>query len=61
MELLQNGTLKPYRDNVPHRMPTTYADVVNAELLAFPRSTGYSADPDSASRWCSFARMSSGV
>jgi hypothetical protein len=22
---------------------------------------GYSADPDSARRWCSFARMSSGV
>ncbi|MDT5151287.1 MAG: hypothetical protein QOI01_3020 [Mycobacterium sp.] len=32
----------------PHGMPTAHAG-------------GYSADPDSARRWCSFARMSSGV
>lgn len=34
-ELLVNGTLKTYRDNFPHGMPTTHADVVNADLLAF--------------------------
>jgi len=34
-ELLQNGTLKTYRDNFPHGMPTTHADVINADLLAF--------------------------
>jgi non-heme chloroperoxidase len=33
--LLKNGTLKTYRDNFPHGMPTTHADVINAELLAF--------------------------
>jgi non-heme chloroperoxidase len=33
--LLQNGTLKTYRDNFPHGMPTTHADVINADLLAF--------------------------
>ena len=34
-ELLVNGTLKTYGDNFPHGMPTTHADVVNADLLAF--------------------------
>ena len=34
-ELLQNGTLKTYRDGFPHGMPTTHADVINADLLAF--------------------------
>ncbi len=34
-ELLANGTLKTYRDNFPHGMPTTHADVINADLLAF--------------------------
>jgi non-heme chloroperoxidase len=34
-ELLQNGTLKTYRDNFPHGMPTTHADVINADLLDF--------------------------
>lgn len=33
-DLLQNGILKTYRD-FPHGMPTTHADVVNADLLAF--------------------------
>jgi non-heme chloroperoxidase len=34
-ELLENGTLKTYRDNFPHGMPTTHATVINADLLAF--------------------------
>ncbi|MBP0457148.1 alpha/beta fold hydrolase [Streptomyces montanisoli] len=33
-ELLQNATLKTYA-GFPHGMPTTQADVVNADLLAF--------------------------
>ncbi len=35
--LLKNGTLKTYH-GFPHGMPTTHADVVNADLLAFLRS-----------------------
>jgi non-heme chloroperoxidase len=34
-ELLRNGTLKTYGDGFPHGMPTTHADVINADLLAF--------------------------
>ncbi|CAN5568710.1 alpha/beta hydrolase [soil metagenome] len=33
-QLLKNGTLKTYH-GFPHGMPTTHADVVNADLLAF--------------------------
>jgi non-heme chloroperoxidase len=33
-KLLKNGTLKTYKD-YPHGMPTTHADVINADLLAF--------------------------
>jgi non-heme chloroperoxidase len=33
-ELLQNGTLITYED-FPHGMPTTQADTINADLLAF--------------------------
>jgi non-heme chloroperoxidase len=33
-KLLKNGTLKTYKD-FPHGMPTTQADTVNADLLAF--------------------------
>jgi non-heme chloroperoxidase len=33
-KLLQNGTLKTYKD-LPHGMPTTHADIINADLLAF--------------------------
>ena len=33
-ELLQNGTLKTY-EGFPHGMPTTQADTINADLLAF--------------------------
>jgi non-heme chloroperoxidase len=36
-KLLQNGTLKTYR-GYPHGMPTTHADAINADLLAFVRS-----------------------
>jgi len=32
--LLKNGTLKTYKD-LPHGMPTTHADVINADLLSF--------------------------
>ena len=33
-KLLKNGTLKTYKD-YPHGMPTTHAEVINADLLAF--------------------------
>jgi non-heme chloroperoxidase len=36
-ELLPNGTLKTYQ-GFPHGMPTTQADVINADLLEFFRS-----------------------
>jgi non-heme chloroperoxidase len=36
-ELLANGTLKTYQ-GYPHGLPTTHADVVNPELLAFFQS-----------------------
>jgi pimeloyl-ACP methyl ester carboxylesterase len=36
-ELLQNGTLQTYA-GFPHGMPTTHADVINADLLEFIRS-----------------------
>ena len=36
-KLLENGTLKTYKD-YPHGMPTTHADVINADLLAFIKS-----------------------
>ena len=36
-KLLKNGTLKTYK-GFPHGMPTTHADVINADLLAFIRS-----------------------
>jgi non-heme chloroperoxidase len=35
-KLLKNGTLKTY-PGFPHGMPTTHADVINADLLAFIR------------------------
>jgi non-heme chloroperoxidase len=37
-KLLKNGTLKTYKD-FPHGMPTTHADVINADLLAFLKGT----------------------
>jgi non-heme chloroperoxidase len=36
-KLVQNGTLKTYK-GFPHGMPTTQADTINADLLAFVRS-----------------------
>jgi len=36
-KLLQNSTLKIY-PGFPHGMPTTHADTINADLLAFVRS-----------------------
>jgi non-heme chloroperoxidase len=37
VELLRNGTLKTYK-GFPHGMPTTHADTINADLLAFIQS-----------------------
>jgi non-heme chloroperoxidase len=37
IKLLKNGTLKTY-PGFPHGMPTTNADVINADLLAFIKS-----------------------
>ena len=42
-KLLKNGTLKTYKD-FPHGMPTTHADVINADLLAFLRDEAAPAD-----------------
>jgi non-heme chloroperoxidase len=36
-KLLPNGTLKSY-EGFPHGMPTTRADTINADLLAFIQS-----------------------
>jgi len=36
-KLLKSGTLKTYK-GMPHGMPTTHAETVNAELLAFVQS-----------------------
>jgi non-heme chloroperoxidase len=36
-KLVQNGTLRTYK-GFPHGMPTTQADTINADLLAFVRS-----------------------
>src|SRR6204780_366421 len=36
-KLLKHGTLKAYK-GYPHGMPTTHADVINADLLAFIKS-----------------------
>lgn len=36
-KLLKNGTLRPYKD-FPHCMPTTQAETINADLLAFFKS-----------------------
>ena len=36
-KLLKNSTLKIY-PGFPHGMPTTHADTINADLLAFIRS-----------------------
>jgi non-heme chloroperoxidase len=36
VKLLKHGTLKVY-PGFPHGMPTTHADIINADLLAFIR------------------------
>ena len=36
-KLLKHGTLKTYK-GVPHGMPTTHAETINADLLAFIKS-----------------------
>jgi non-heme chloroperoxidase len=36
-KLLKNGTMKTYKD-FPHGMPTTHAETINADLLAFLKS-----------------------
>jgi non-heme chloroperoxidase len=36
-KLLKNGTLKTYK-GYPHGMPTTEAETINADLLAFVKS-----------------------
>ncbi|MNJ72543.1 Non-heme chloroperoxidase [compost metagenome] len=36
-KLLSNSTLKTYK-GFPHGMPTTHAETINADLLAFIRS-----------------------
>jgi non-heme chloroperoxidase len=36
-KLLKNASLKVYKD-LPHGMPTTHADIINADLLAFIRA-----------------------
>ena len=36
-KLLKNGTLKTYK-GFPHGMPTTQAETINADLLAFFKS-----------------------
>lgn len=36
VKLLRNGLLKTYRD-LPHGMPSTHPDIINADLLAFIR------------------------
>jgi len=37
-KLLKNGTLKTYK-GFPHGMPTTHADTINADLLAFIKAS----------------------
>jgi non-heme chloroperoxidase len=41
-KLLKNGTLKTYK-GFPHGMPTTQADTINTDLLAFVKGDGRSA------------------
>jgi non-heme chloroperoxidase len=46
-KLLKNGTLKTYK-GFPHGMPTTNADTINADLLAFLEADGHSAASSAA-------------
>jgi len=36
-KLLRDGSLRAYK-GLPHGMPTTHADIINADLLAFFRA-----------------------
>jgi non-heme chloroperoxidase len=57
-KLVMNGTLKAYY-GYPHGMPTTHADVINADLLAWLQARPSRRDPQRSqphrlrrSRWC---------
>jgi non-heme chloroperoxidase len=43
-KLLKNGTLKTYK-GLPHGMPTTHAEIINADLLAFIKGKAVGAAP----------------
>jgi non-heme chloroperoxidase len=43
-KLLKNGTLKTYK-GFPHGMPTTHAETINADLLAFMKGRAVGAAP----------------
>lgn len=45
VKLLKNGTLKSY-PGLPHGMPTTHADVINADLLSFIKTGKVSQTAD---------------
>jgi pimeloyl-ACP methyl ester carboxylesterase len=36
-KLLKHGTFKSYK-GFPHGMPTTHAEIINADILAFPKA-----------------------
>jgi non-heme chloroperoxidase len=44
-KLLKNGTLKTYK-GFPHGMPTTHADTINADLLAFLKREAPQSAPE---------------
>jgi len=46
-KLLKNGTLKTYK-GFPHGMPTTEADTINADILAFIRQPSASPKREAA-------------
>jgi non-heme chloroperoxidase len=56
-KLLKNGTLKTYK-GFPHGMPTTEAETINADLLAFPESiTGWLNSGETAARRSFFLQL----
>lgn len=44
VKLLRHGTLKTYH-GLPHGMPTTHADIINRDILAFIRGESVEAEP----------------
>jgi non-heme chloroperoxidase len=46
-KLLKNGTLKTYK-GLPHGMPTTHAETINADLLAFIREEHHAVSASTA-------------